>query len=205
MAITIHRGLTELKTLDDRITRAIHEGTFCAGNKRSNKKINGISLDEYDRVIQGSYDKVVGLISRRNLIKSAIVESNAKTHVSVAGDILTVAQAIERKASINYDKALVARMKKDYLMVTGSINKQNEELPKKLETYLTSILGNKDQAKPEEIEEHTKLFMSRNEWDFIDPLKIKSVVDGMEEKIMAFETDVDSVLSESNAVTFIDV
>ena len=39
----------------------------------------------------------------------------------------------------------------------------------------------------------------------IDPLKIKDIIDEMDKNIDLFMTDVDSVLSEVNATTFIDV
>ena len=47
------------------------------------------------------------LISRRNKIKSAIIMSNAKTVVEVAGKQMTVAEAIDKKSSIEYEKELL--------------------------------------------------------------------------------------------------
>lgn len=201
--MTIHRALTELKTLDARIHNAIDDGIFITANKRSNTKINGKTVEEHKSIIQGYYDKVTDLIERRNKIKSAIVDSNAKTYVDVAGSKMTVAQAIERKTSIQYEEIFLDRLKASYAQAVARVNRENEALPHKLETYLQSVLGNKDTAKKEDIEYHTKSFMERNEYELIDPVSLKEKIDKLEEEIYNFKAEVDAVLSESNATTFI--
>lgn len=40
--MTVHKALTELKLLDDRIAKAIAEGIYCVANKHSNDKIGGV-------------------------------------------------------------------------------------------------------------------------------------------------------------------
>lgn len=201
--MTVHRGLAELKRLDNAIDKAITEGVYITANKKSNIKIDGKTLDEHKKVIQGSYDKVVGLIDRRNRIKSAIVNSNASTIVEIAGVKMTVAEAIERKTSIQYDILFLQALKMQYSQAVGKVNKENEVLPTKLETYLQAILGDKGTAKPEEIELHTKTFLERNEFELIDPLELKKRMDQIQDSIDNFLAEVDAVLSESNAMTFI--
>lgn len=201
--MTIHRALTELKTLDDRIHAAIDGGIYITANKRSNLKINGKTIEQHRSMIQGSYDKVKGLIERRNTIKAAIVESNAKTFVTVAGVKMTVAQAIERKTSIQYDEIFLEKLKASYYTAVSRLNRENEELPHKLETYLQSVIGNKDQAKKEDVDYHTKSFIERNEFELIDPMDLKEKIDKLETEIHNFKAEVDAVLSESNAITFI--
>ena len=96
--MSIHRALAELKTLDARINSAC-SGTFVYANKKSNAKISGMSIEDAKKFLVGNYDRAKDLIERRKKIKSAIVESNAKTEVEVAGIKMTVADAIERKSS----------------------------------------------------------------------------------------------------------
>ena len=81
----------------------------------------------------------------------------------------------------------------------------NEMLPSRLEDYLTAILGNKDHAKKEEVELHTKSFMERNEYVLIDPLHLDKRIEEWEERISSFKAEVDAVLSESNAITKITI
>ena len=85
------------------------------------------------------------------------------------------------------------------------VAKNNDELPEKLETYLINILGNKEKQTPEEVALHTDTFMKRNEQELLDPLKVKKVIEAMEGSVNEFKSEVDAVLSESNAKTFIEL
>ena len=203
--ITIHRALTELKILHKRIDDARREVTVVVANRKSNLKIDGIEIDEFMKTMQGSYDKVVGLIAYRNRLKTLVVESNAKTIVKVGNKQMSVAEAIERKQSIQYEKDLLKKLCEQYTRAINLVTSKNDELPEKLETYLINILGNKDKQSPEEVKLHTETFMKRNEYELIDPLNVKKIIDTLEASINEFESEVDAVLSESNATTFIEI
>lgn len=203
--MSIHRALSELKTLNERITKAIKEADYVATDRQSTQKIKGLSIEDYEKNIQSGFDKAVSLIERRIHIKDAIVQSNAITEVTVAGETMTVAKAIERKISIENEDRLLASMIEARRMAINKLTKENDSLPKRLEEYLTAILGSKENAKKEEVELHTKAFMERNEYILIDPLKINTRIEELEEKVSSFKAEVDAVLSESNALTKITV
>ena len=203
--LSIHRALTELKMLNHRIEAAINEVSTVLANRKSNSKINGVEIQEYEKQMQSSYDKVVGLIDYRNRIKSLVVESNARTTVTVGKEEMTVAEAIERKQSIHFEKKLLEAMQQQYRSAINMVAKENDALPAKLETYLINILGNKDKQSPEEVKLHTETFMKRNEFELIDPMNVKKKIEALSSRIEEFESEVDAVLSESNATTFIEV
>lgn len=203
--ISIHRALTELKMLNHRIEAATNEVSAVLANRKSNSKINGVEMQEYEKQMQASYDKVVSLIDYRNRIKALVVESNAKTKVIVGKEEMTVAEAIERKQSIQYEKKLLEVMQQQYRSAVNTVAKENDALPAKLETYLVNILGNKEKQSPEEVKLHTETFMKRNEYELIDPMNIKKKIEALSNRIEEFESEVDAVLSESNATTFIEV
>lgn len=203
--MSIHRALSELKTLNDRIAKTIQEADFIATDRKSAKKINGLSIEDYEKTIQAGFDKAVSLIERRNRIKDAVVQSNAITEVVVAGETMTVAKAIERKTSIQNEENLLASMAAARRKAINRLTSENETLPQRLEDYLTAILGNKEHAKKEEVELHTKSFMERNEYVLIDPLHLDKRIEELEERVSSFKVEVDAVLSESNAITTITV
>ena len=203
--MSIHRALSELKTLKDRIPKAIQEADFIATDRKSAQKINGLSIEDYEKTIQAGFDKAVSLIERRNQLKDAVVQSNAVTEVVVAGETMTVAKAIERKSSIVYEERLLAIMVAKRRMAINRLTMENESLPSRLEDYLTAILGNKEHAKKEEVELHTKSFKERNEYILIDPLHLDKRIEEWEERISSFKAEVDAVLSESNAITKITI
>ena len=203
--MSIHRALIELKTLNERIAKAIKDADFIVTDRKSAQKIKGLSIEEYEKTIQSGFDKAVSLIERRIHIKDAIVQSNAITEGIVAGETMTVAKAIERKTSIVNEERLLTSMIEARRMTINKLTKENDSLPKRLEEYLTAILGSKENAKKEEVELHTKAFMERNEYILIDPLRIDKRIETLEEKVAGFKADVDAVLSESNALTKITV
>lgn len=203
--LSIHRALTELKMLTLRIEAATNEVSAVVANRKSNRKINGVDIPEYEKQMQASYDKVLGLISYRNKIKALVVQSNANTKVLVGKEEMTVAEAIERKQSIQYEKNLLEVIQHQHRSAINKVAKENDALPPKLETYLINILGNKDKQSPEEVKLHTETFMKRNEFEIIDPLNVKQQIEKLSNRIEEFESEVDAVLSESNATTFIEV
>ena len=138
--MTIHRALTELKMLHNRIDSARREVKVAVPNRKSNTKIDGMEIQEFMKNMQGSYDKVVGLIAYRNRLKALVVQSNAKTIVQIGSLQMSVAEAIERKQSIQYEKELLGKIRDQYLMAIHTVVTQNDELPEKLETYLVNIL-----------------------------------------------------------------
>ena len=203
--LSIHRALTELKMLTLRIEAATNEVSAVVANRKSNRKINGVDIPGYEKQMQASYDKVLGLISYRNKIKALVVQSNANTKVLVGKEEMTVAEAIERKQSIQYEKNLLEVIQHQHRSAINTVAKENDALPAKLETYLINILGNKDKQSPDEVKLHTETFMKRNEYEIIDPLNVKKQIESLSTRIEEFESEVDAVLSESNATTFIEV
>ena len=203
--MTIHRALTDLEMLHKRIEEANRNVTAVVARHRNDKKVNGIEVEEFVKNMQSSYDKVVGLIAYRNRLKALVVESNARAVVKVGSREMNVVEAIERKQSIQYEKTLLATLLQQYNITVKRVAKNNDELPEKLETYLINILGNKEKQTPEEVALHTDTFMKRNEQELLDPLKVKKVIEAMEGSVNEFKSEVDAVLSESNAKTFIEL
>src|SRR5699024_6678122 len=95
--MTIHKALAELKVLESRIMKTVGDGTYCVANKHSNEKINGVSVEDYKKVMQGAYDKAVDFITRYKAIKKAVTLSNAKTIIKIGEEEYTVAEAIWMK------------------------------------------------------------------------------------------------------------
>ena len=141
--MTIHRALAELKVLDDRVYSAIDSGVFCLANKASNEKLKGVSVEEYKKIMVGSYDKAADLIKRREAIKRAVVLSNACTKVVIAGVEYTVAEAIEMKNhGVEFKKDLLDTMRKQYKDAQAKILAQNgKDLEERAEKYVIGLFG----------------------------------------------------------------
>ncbi len=204
ISMTIHRALSELKTYDDRIRRAM-QADFVQSNKKSNDKIKGKTIKEVEQQIQGAFQSYEALAENQRRIKAAVVLSNASTIVTIGGKKYSVAEAIERKAKIRLDEEFLLVLKAQFKKHDDIVERENSQLPDKLEKYLQSILGDKDKRSADDIASHTKAFDDRNKYELIDPCDIAKKISEYEQKIMNFKTEVDYALSESNATTIIEV
>lgn len=206
--MTIHKALSELKILDGRIKKEIQSGSYCAANKHSNEKINGIPIEDFRKTVQGTYDKATDLINRRKAIKKAIVLSNAKTTVKIADTEYTVAEAIEMKNhGIEFEKLLLGTMDISYANAKLTVEKQNgKELEERADQYVTAIYGQKDgKTNSADIEKVRKDFLEANSYEIIDPINIPEKSEELRNKIDSFMAEVDSALSVSNALTEITI
>ncbi len=206
--MTIHKALAELKILDGRIKKEIQSGSYCAANKHSNVKINGIQIEDFKKAAQGTYDKVSDLINRRKAIKKAVVLSNAKTTVKIADAEYTVAEAIEMKNhGIEFEALLINAMDSQYRQAQAEVNRQNgNNLEERADQYVTAIYGQKEgKTNSADIEKVRKDFLEANSYEIIDPINIPEKVDTLRQKIDAFMAEVDSALSVSNALTEITI
>ena len=202
--MSIHRALAELKSYDDRIQRAI-DVDFIIANKRSNDKIKGKPIDEVKAKIKGGFDSFYALTENQRRVKAAVVLSNAATKVKIGGIEYSVAEAIERKAKIHHDEFFLSKLKRQFNAQNEVVERENALLPEKLEKYLQSILGEKDKRTVEDISSHTKAFEDRYKFELIDPCDVAKQIEQLEQAISTFKTEVDYVLSEINATTFIEV
>ena len=207
--MTVHKALCELKMLDKRIQAGILNAEFCRANKHSNAKINGGSIENYKATVMSSYQSVVDLIQRRDTIKRAVVASNAETHVTIDGKDYTVADAVEmRRHGLSYKKDLLQTMTFQLQRVRQEMELKNgSALEQAADKMVEVYYGRQTDVKAisEEMKATRKKFIEDNTYDLIDPLGLDDRIKALEREITAFETEVDSALSVSNAVTEITI
>lgn len=205
--MNIHKALSEVKVLDSKINNAMEELCVVVSNKNSNNKINGILVEDYKKVMTGSYDKVVSLIARRTAIKQAIAISNSVTKVEINGVEYTVAEAIELKNhGMEYKKDLLAAMKKQYNKALLEISKVETTLEDKANELVISLYGASDkQISNEKVLEMKKEYIEQNRVGIVDPINVRVKIEELEDEIEEFMSEVDSTLSTSNSLTVIEV
>ena len=206
--MTVHKALTELKTMDDRIRSAIISSTFVTPNKHSNTKINGVSIEKHCEEVKAAYQKATDLITRRDAIKRAVVLSNAVTKVVVAGKEYTVAEAIDAKNNgVTYKKILRDRLSTDYHSAKSVANRRNgADLDERADDYIKSLYGNVDMKNmSDEIKKVRDEFVTAQTIELVDPIKVVAEIERLENEINTFMVEVDAALSVSNALTEIEV
>ena len=81
-------------------------------------------------------------IARRQVIKSAIVLSNATANVEIMGKTMKVAEAIELKSTLSFRQGYLATLRNQFTQATQLADKANSDLDKVIETLLTTSYGN---------------------------------------------------------------
>lgn len=206
--MTIHKALAELKILESRIMKTVGDGTYCVANKHSNEKINGVSVEEYKKVMQGAYDKAVDLITRYKAIKKAVTLSNAKTVVKIGEEEYAVAEAIWMKNhGVEFDELLLNELREQYNKAQAKILKQNgNDLEQRAEQYVVGIYGSKEgKTNTDDFEKTKQDFITSQTFELVDPIGILEKIEALEEKISVFKAEVDAVLSTSNALTVVEI
>ena len=205
--ITIHRALTKKKILPNEITRKKSGTAFALANRKTNAKINGASIPDVEKNIFAVRDSIRDMLAQYVNITRAIALSNSTTRVTVGGKEYTVTEAIQMKKFFEIQREYLESIKSDYRRATGRLNTENETLSQRATDFARANSGDKNggAVKPEALEGLIKVFSEANEYGLIDPLGLAELIDKMETEIVSFESEVDAVLSESNATTFIEI
>lgn len=206
MKLSLHRALGELKMLNKRILSAINENKY-VGYQIGEENPKGFnSVDEFVSTVKAGYQSVNDLIKRRNEIKSKLILANATTNVVVAGVEMTIAEAIDQKDFIDYKKSLLNELKRQFALTDQHLERERRDMEIRLDKRLESDLGSKDRKNHvQEVEEITENFKKRYEPKMVDPISIRATINKLQKEIEDFEVEVDSVLSEVNATTFIEL
>lgn len=207
--MTLHRALSELKLIDSRIEKQITE-IEPSGLMQVGKLVNNFyKKEDFESSAKSSLQSVNDLIDRKNKIKSAIVNANSLTKLVVAGKEMTIADAINYKSVIQFKKDLLKHLHEQHINVKSVFNRENEKINTTALDNAKIVLGRQgdDKVKPtdEDVKAIVDPFVKRNEWHIVDPLNVEDLIIKMRSEIQAFELDVDSALSEINAITFIEI
>jgi hypothetical protein len=207
--MNITRALAEIKRLDDRITRALSAqfvGVTIGQNTKMKMSDGNKTPAQAQAEIQSAADSLQAMFAQRAAIKAKVVASNAVTTVQLGSEVLTVAEAIERKKSIEFKRKYVATLQAQLNRANIVVKTQNDKLEAVIETNLATIYGN-DKGKVEAgmYEAIAKPQRETKEAALLDPLNVVDLVAKLQEEVSLCDTELDYLLSTSNAMTVIDV
>lgn len=202
--MTIHRGLAELKLIDAKIEKQIAEINPVSVYQKNKLILGYITEKDFVSNAQSKFDSITTLISRKTTIKAAIMKANGDTHVTIADKTMTITDAINFKSTIKFKKSFNTRLRQLHTSASSNLNKNNEIVEKNVQILLEQALG-KDNVKTnkDDVDAIRSPYLAANTWYLFDPLSIIEKLDVMEKEISDFETEIDAVLSEINATTFI--
>jgi hypothetical protein len=208
--MNISRALAELKRIDDRVNRLIQESVFVGatiGKGDKQKMLTGNdNIVQAQAKIQSAFDRIQVEIETRAKIKAAIVQSNAVTQIILGGKSISVAEAIEMKKSISLKMNLKNTLQRQLIQVRSIIEQQNSKLEAQIEQNLAQIYGSdKSKLDAGTFEMVAAPQRAAKEAALLDPLKLEEKIEALSEEISQVDSELDYLLSTSNALTTITV
>ena len=202
---SISQALAELKLLDKRINKSI-QGLNPVDRIKGKCKITNYNgtIDDFIANTKSQHQKINDLIVQRNKIQTAIMFSNSIIKVKVAGEEMTVIEALAKKDIINYKRNLYNRLRSSYIDTTDTIRRENELVEARLQKLLETSLGNKDKSETD-IKAISEPYNETNLYKLVDPLDTARLLTDLDSEIDDFEHNIDYILSESNAKTKITI
>ena len=202
---SITRALVELKTLDSRIRKKIDDDKFI-GISIGDRPVAGFeSNEEAEKSFQSNFKSVTDLIRYRGKLKSSIIRSNAVTTVTINGNEMTVAEAIERKNSIQLERDFLLVLSKWFQTHIKAVENNTQNIDIVVKSMATELAGRGSKLKDEDIKRLQDIAVKSQKAELVDPNKLQDVTAKMREDIDEFMKEVDVVLSESNTKTIIEV
>lgn len=205
--MTIHQALCELKILDKRINTFMLQFTPVAKKKTYEVVADGVNLEDWTERAKSSYQSIIDLITRRTAIKSAVVQSNATTKVTVMDKEYTVAEIIELlKYGTTFCNDFSSLLSKKYNYTMKEIQLANADIDKRADAHVVQLYGNGDKKNvADDSKKARDEYISAQTVMIVDPLDIVGRVTKMQEFSDKFRVEADSALSTSNAITTIEV
>jgi hypothetical protein len=200
-SMTLHKALSELKLIEGKITKRMGD-IVPVGIFQKNNKIDGyVTPEDFDKNAQSLYQSITDLFERQQTIKSALMKKNLEVIIDIAGLKMSIADALNYKSTLPLRKNFVHILKQKYIQTVGRMNTDNEKVSKNLDIILS---GQQDKSS-EAMKKFTDNYKEVNEFHLQNPLKIEEKFKGMEEQIEKFETELDGLLSETNALHTITI
>lgn len=222
--MTVTSGLKELKLLNKRIASRIDNLKAIRTRRSSTEVVAGVNKKDFETAAREGMQATQALLARRDAIKAEIVRSNAQNTVEIGGKRMTVAAAIERKRALEAQRkgrrrdedfvptqeTLVAHLRTQYAQAIAEEANLTAVMENEREMRVNSFL-NQDRVKGQKdnVALDTKAiedaYRAANTPVIDDPLELLKKLEGMEEEVEVFASEVDRVLDEHNATTYIEV
>ena len=200
--ITITEALRELSLYDDKINKAFVGKDFVFVVKTANSTQ---IKKELKKKATAGYESLVALINNRDKIKSAVIQSNATTEIKINGETMTVAEAIDKKHSIEYKQKLLTRLVNNLEMAELRVKSLDEAIDNEVDDMLKRIAGSDAVDVNEKRKVLEQAYRDTHACEVYDPINAKKKIDELKDEIDGFLKEVDVALSLSNATTTIDI
>jgi hypothetical protein len=206
--ISLTRALAEVKTLEDRIQKAILTAKFIdvvQGTAETPVDRAFRSKEELAARIQGDFQSIEALAARRAAMKAAITKANVVTLVKVGERTMTIADAVALKQALFLHQLLLDAMKQSQLQGTRQVEVLAKQLDEKIERLVQNSFQNVSKVSEEQFQSVKKPQAEAFEPKLLDPLRLNDKIRALESQLEDIQLNLDFALSEVNARTDVEI
>ena len=157
--------------------------------------------------LKAIFQRRLDLFHRREILRSALVQSNAVTKITVGGNQYTIAEAIELRRMLPHYKAMVQQVRNAQaagLRGVAELNKKCEDKINAMTAATRTELGNDPECEAF-IVRRAQVIRNEFEAELFDPANSITVADAMEQKVIEIESELDSAINISNVQTVVKI
>ena len=201
--ISLTRVLSEIKTLSEHV-KNFPQIADVGVNKTSKVITENCTVSQFVLTSQARYDTWVAQIERLVLLKSARNQANTTVLVTVNGKQMTMDEAISKKAMLEVQKAALNRFKSQLSSAQQVVTKADAEVQASVDKAVAAAVTSNPLTE-EQVQVFKKMYEASLGKSVAVGSNIKTCLESLEKYIKEFSDEIDYVLSEANANTFVEV
>lgn len=201
--ISLTRVLSEIKTLSEHISN-FPSIADVGVNKTSKVIAENCTVSQFALVSQARYDTWVAQIERLVLLKSARNQANTTVLVTVNGKQMTMDEAVSKKGMLEVQKTALNKFKSQLSSAQQVVTKADAEVQASVDKAVAAAVTSNPLTE-EQVLVFKKMYEASLGKSVAVGSNIKTCLESLEKYIKEFSDEIDYVLSEANANTFVEV
>lgn len=205
--MTVHMLLTEMKTIEKRIEKAIGAITPIGVRENASKNVNAIPVNDFTDVVRSEEQRAIDLINRHNAMKSALYQYNTTKTIEIGGKTMTVAHALWlMQHGMKQKRNLLEHYENAYAKAIKEVEKANGQvLNAAAERAADIACGSKDKSMGDDYLKMMDQYKESHRLVYVDPLDLKERINELSEEIETFNAEVDARIQSANATTEVEI
>lgn len=202
--MTITRALVELKKLTNEIENLTPkvQAFIAVGDQ---KKIANTNLEQAKAESQAQRDRVTSRIERFSKIQNAIHKSNAETVVELGGKKMTVLEAINLKKVSQFKLQQLSSLTRARDLAVADHARRTTQMEDEISAMAQTLAGNGNKISEEQLATARKSVEANKKPEIVGLEEMNKAIEVLAKEVSDIVNELDFVLSESNAVTKIEI
>ena len=201
--ISLTRVLSEIKSITEAL--AVYSTIAAVStNKTGRVATENCSHEQFKLTSQSRFDAWTAQVERLVLLKTLRNKANVLVEVTVGGKQMTMDQAIAKKAMLTWQKSALANFKAQLQKAQLEVTKADADVQISVDKAVAAAVASNALTT-----EQSNVFKAMYEQSLGKQIavgdNIKTSLEKLEKYITEFSNEIDYVLSEANANTYVEI